>query len=54
MERWSSSLTIGEYGGVETGEGGGEGWGGGERLGEKGRKLYLNNSKISKVFNINK
>ena len=35
------------YLGVETGEGGGEGWGG---VGGKGRKLYLNNNKNQKYF----
>ena len=34
--------------GVESGEGNGDGWGGGGEMGEKGRKLYLNNNKILK------
>ena len=34
-------------GGVESGEGDGDGWGAG-RVGEKGRRLYLNSNKIKK------
>ena len=33
-------------GGVEAGEGGGDGWGGGIVMGAKCRQLYLNNNKI--------
>ena len=32
--------------GVEIGEGGGDGWSWWEEVGEKARKLYLNNNKM--------
>ena len=36
--------------GVESGEGGGDGWGGGGVVGGKYRQLYLNNKIIFKRF----
>ena len=35
---------------METGEGGGDGWGSREKWGGKGRKLYLNDNKIQKYL----